>query len=52
MKRLTLLVLMPLVLVGCTISFTNISTEGTATDVIDTEQGANAAVSPAVNVPM
>lgn len=37
---------------GCTISFQNISTHGTATDLVDENQSATADVKPVVTVPM
>lgn len=36
----------------CTISFQNISTHGTATDLVDQEQGATADVKADVTVPV
>lgn len=36
---------------SCTISFQNISTHGTATDLVDQEQGAKADVKPTVTIP-
>lgn len=39
------------IITGCTISFQNISTHGTATDLIDENQGATADVSPDVSLP-
>ena len=51
MKRLICLVTLPLLLVGCTLSFVNISTHGTATDLVDEEQGASPSVSPTIQVP-
>lgn len=38
-------------LAGCTISFQNISTHGTATDLIDENQGATADVKPNIQIP-
>lgn len=52
MKRLICLITLPFLLVSCTLSFSNISTHGTATDLIDEEQGASPTVSPAVTVPI
>ncbi len=52
MKRLIYLVTLPLLLVGCTLSFSNISTHGTATDLVDEEQGASPTVSPTITVPI
>lgn len=51
MKRLMILVTLPPFLVGCTLSFSNISTHGTATDLVDENQSANPVVSPALTVP-
>ena len=52
MKRLICLITLPFLLVSCTLSFSNISTHGTATDLIDEEQGASPTVSPAITVPI
>jgi len=41
MKSLVLCGLLGLLLTGCTLSFQNISTHGTATDVVD-QEGADA----------
>jgi hypothetical protein len=51
MNRLICLVILPLLLVGCTLSFSIVDTHGTATDLIDEEQTATPNVSPTVNVP-
>ncbi len=37
---------------SCTITLNNISTHGTATDVVDEEQDASPTVSPNISVPM
>lgn len=42
MKNLFLLGLLSLFMTGCTLSFQNISTHGTASDVVDQDQDANA----------
>jgi hypothetical protein len=47
-----ILVTLPLLLVGCTISFSNISTHGTATDLVDEQQAASPTVSPDISVPI
>jgi hypothetical protein len=39
-------------LTGCTISFQNISTHGTATDLVDQNQDATADVKPVITVPL
>lgn len=51
MKRLMWLVLLPLALVSCTLSFSNVDTHGTATDLIEEEQAASPDVSPTLSVP-
>ena len=52
-KRLLLTILYPICLAGCTLSFQNISTHGTATDLVDEEQAASPTVSPKISaVPM
>lgn len=38
-------------LTACTLSFSNVDTHGTATDLIDEEQEASPTVSPKVNIP-
>lgn len=48
--RLISLAILPL-LVGCTLSFSNVNTHGTATDLIDEQQAASAEVAPVVNIP-
>ena len=40
-----------LFLTSCTLSFTNISTHGTATDLVDEEQAAKADVKPNISIP-
>jgi len=40
------------ILNSCTISFQNVSTHGSATDLIDENQKADADVSPNVEIPM
>ncbi len=52
MNRLICLVTLLLFLVGCTVSLSNISTHGTATDLVDEEQGVSPTVSPTLNVPI
>lgn len=37
---------------GCTLSFQNISTHGTATDLVDENQAAQADVSPDISLPV
>lgn len=51
MNRLICLVILPLLLVGCTLSLSIVDTHGTATDLIDEEQTATPNVSPTMNVP-
>lgn len=40
------------VLTGCSISFQNIDTHGTATDLVDETQSATPNVSPTLNLPV
>ena len=40
------------ILMGCTISFQNISTHGTATDLVDQNQDAKADVTAPITLPM
>ena len=39
-------------LCSCTISFQNISTHGTATDLVDENQGASPDIRPTIQVPL
>ena len=50
--KMILLMIFSFSLVGCTVSFQNISTHGTAEDLVDEEQGTNPTVSPTVNAPI
>jgi hypothetical protein len=45
-------VFMLLLLAGCSISFQNISTHGTATDLVDQDLDATADVKPVITVPL
>lgn len=45
-------ILMVLCLISCTFSMQNISTHGTATDLVDEEQCATADISPKVRIPL
>lgn len=40
-----------LILQSCTISFQNISTKGTATDLVDQNQDATADIKPVITIP-
>lgn len=51
MKNYFLLSMIALSLASCTISFQNISTHGTATDLVDENQSATADVKPVVSIP-
>lgn len=51
MKKLFPLSLIILNLSSCTISFQNISTHGTATDLVDQNQDASPDVKPVVSIP-
>ncbi len=51
MKRLIALVVIPFLFVSCTLSFSNISTHGTATDLVDEEQTAEPNIAPVIDVP-
>ncbi len=46
-----LAILIATLLASCTISFQNISTHGTSTDLVDENQAATADVKPNVNIP-
>jgi len=52
MNSLFLLAVTSLFLTGCTISFQNISTHGTATDLVDENQTAQPDISATVTGPM
>lgn len=41
-----------LIFTSCTISFQNISTHGTATDLVDENQAATADIKPVITVPL
>lgn len=43
--------LISIILCGCTISFTNISTHGTAQDVVDEEQSADPQIDADIDLP-
>lgn len=47
-----LLSLVPLMLMGCTITFQNIDTHGSASDLIDENQTASPTVSPTLTLPI
>jgi len=49
---LILLIAMFLFTCSCSLSFQNISTHGTATDLVDEEQKTDAQVSPELSVPL
>ena len=49
---LFLILLITLGLSSCTISFTNISTHGTANDLVDEEQVPSTSVSPNLTIPL
>ncbi len=50
--KIALVFLITFLNVGCTISFQNISTHGTATDLVDEEQTNTPNISPDINVPV
>lgn len=51
MKKLCFLAL-ALAVQSCTISFQNISTHGTATDLVDENQAASPDIKPVITVPL
>lgn len=51
MKKIGISVALCLLLVGCTLSFQNISTNGKATDLVDEQQTASPDVSPNLVIP-
>lgn len=50
MKRIILLLILALT-IGCTISVTTVNSHGTASDVVDENQKADADISPTVSIP-
>jgi len=50
--KLSLLILSSLLLSSCTLSFQNISTHGTATDLVDENQSPQNDISPTITTPM
>jgi len=50
-KHWVVLVSLGVLLAGCTISFTNIDTHGTADDVVDEQQSATPTISPQFKLP-
>lgn len=52
MEKVLLLLGVVVLCAGCTLSFQNISTHGTATDVLDENQTPNNNVSPQIPAPL
>jgi hypothetical protein len=53
MKKLLILLTLPLLLLSsCTLSFSNIDTHGTASDLVDEQLTADPDVSPTITVPV
>jgi hypothetical protein len=52
MKNLIFAMLMTLGLASCTLSFQNIDTHGTATDLVDENQATSPNVSPSFSLPL
>lgn len=52
MKKMLFLCWMPCLMLGCTISFQNIDTHGTASDLVDENQAASPTVSPDITIPV
>ena len=52
MKLIAILVLHLFLLTGCTISFSNMDTHGTASDLLDENQSATPTISPTLTVPI
>lgn len=52
MIKIVLLAPIVPLLIGCTLTFQNIDTHGTATDLIDDTAQTSPTVSPTLNVPM
>ncbi len=52
METIFFLLVCAVMLSSCTLSFQNISTHGTATDLVDQDQGATADVEPNIEIPV
>ena len=52
MDRVILVTLLTVLCTGCTLSFQNIDTHGTATDLVDENQSTTPNVSPTITVPV
>ena len=53
MKKLLILLVCPLLLLSsCTLSFSNIDTHGSATDLVDENMSTDPMVSPTITVPL
>lgn len=52
MKKLLILLALPLLLSSCTLSFSNIDTHGSATDLVDENLSTDPTVSPTITVPL
>jgi len=52
MKKVLLLFGVVVLCTGCTLSFQNISTHGTATDLVDENQSPQNNLSPKISLPM
>jgi hypothetical protein len=52
MKKLLISLMLPLLLCSCTLSFQNIDTHGTASDLVDDTLSTTPNVSPNINVPV
>ncbi len=50
--KLSLFVILSFLLYSCTLSFQNISTHGTATDLVDENQSPQNDISPTITAPM
>lgn len=52
MKKVALIIGAMVVITSCTLSFQNIDTHGTATDLVDENQATSPNVSPVITVPV
>jgi len=52
MRKLLILLALPLLLSSCTLSFSNIDTHGSATDLVDENMSTDPTVSPTITVPV
>lgn len=52
MHKTLIFALLSVICTGCTLSFQNIDTHGTATDLVDENQATSPTISPTITVPV